>query len=279
MSKYPPNAVLSCQQSARCKKQIVIAKDWFYCCRARTSYHGTKDGTFKICVTCCNSQTAKQERIRKNHQLLIKQLKNKHKGKVLITKDTKDYILSSTSSSSKDETLRLLKQTYFDQEDKKEVFGDDEKDGRRQSHRASLVVVKKNERAHTPKYMNVNGVDLRIIKEGFMMKKGNIWNKAFKKRYFKLLQNRYLYYYKSFEDGVATDERGYADLTVVTQMIKKGKNGLEITTPAREWKFLCTSSAERDEWYYILKQLCVQKSGSKHASSHSAKKAAEETKK
>eukprot|EP01083_Nonionella_stella_P130581 396297_1 len=39
MNKYPPNAVLYCQQGNKCKKKLVIAQDWFYCCRSRTSYH------------------------------------------------------------------------------------------------------------------------------------------------------------------------------------------------------------------------------------------------
>ena len=87
-----------------------------------------------------------------------------------------------------------------------------------------------------------------------MMKKGNVWNKSFKKRYFKFCENKQLFYYKNYFDA---DQRGIADLTDTKEIVKKGNNGLEIITPSREWKFLCSSTDERDEWYSIFNKLLV----------------------
>jgi len=237
MGKFPPNAVLYCQQKdGRCKQKMVVQKDWFYSCRCRSSYHGTKDGMFKICFSCSISATAKQERVRKNHQLLIKQLRANQTGKVLITEDTRKYIETSTSSHSNDEMIKLLRQTYLS--DCRDA--EDEKD--RPPVRGETVV----------------------LKEGFMSKKGNFWNKAYKQRYFKLSSNRRLAYFKDFEPGAgASDERGVADLSDVQCMGKKGTRELKVTTPSREWKFMCESTAERDAWYGTIERLCVSRSSSR----------------
>ena len=184
---------------------------------------------FKICFSCSISATAKQERVRKNHQLLIKQLKAKQQGKVLITADTRQYILTSTSSNTKDETIRLLRQTYLDDPE-------DEKAG-----------------------PSAQG-ELAVVKEGFMSKKGNFWNKAYKQRYCRLTSDRQLVYFKHFDQGTgASDERGVADLKDVQGIMKKGSHELQVATPAREWKFMCDSTAERDSWYVAIERLCVQK--------------------
>eukprot|EP01083_Nonionella_stella_P112551 331247_1 len=234
-NQYPPDAVMYCQQSMRCKKKMMIQRDWFYCCKSRTSYHGTKDGKFKICSACSVNATAKQERIRKNHQLLIKQLKSKDHGHVIITNETKEYILSSTSANSKDQTLKLLKQTYMDN-----VHVDVSANAASDYQLTHSLVMIGNQKRY------------KVIKEGFMMKKGNVWNTAFKKRYFKLFENKQLFYYKTYENGMASDQRGMANLNVIDDMRKKGKNGLEISTPGREWKFLCNDPMDRDQWWTII---------------------------
>ena len=153
----------------------------------------------------------------------MKQLKNKERGKVMMTKDTKKYILSSTSANTKDESTRMLKERYFEKEGKREP------------------------------------VENRVLKQGFMSKKGNFWNKSFKKRYFKLLDNKQLVYYKQYDHQLeaASDERGMADLNTVRKMVKKGSNGWEVTTPSREWKFMCSTTADRDAWYGTVERLCM----------------------
>eukprot|EP01084_Bolivina_argentea_P021341 39644_1 len=85
-NKYPPNAVLYCQQNDKCRKKLIVQKDWFYVCKKRTKYHDSKDGKHKICYSCSISLSAKQERIRKNHHLLIKQIKQYDIGQVYINK-------------------------------------------------------------------------------------------------------------------------------------------------------------------------------------------------
>jgi len=231
--KYPPNAVLYCQQNGKCKNKMKVGRDWFFCCRSRTHCHGTKDGQFRICRSCSVSAKAKQERIRTNHQLLVKQMKeNKEERRgrrVLIADGTARYILSSTSAKSRDETIRLLRRTYI------------ERDSPNEAGTASA---------------GVEGTSHRVIKEGFMRKKGNFWNRAFKKRYFKLLENRQLIYYKSYADGVASEERGVADLSVVDGISKKEDGGLHILTPSREWKCQCLTATERDSWYDAIADLC-----------------------
>jgi len=257
--KYPPKALLYCQQNNRCRKQMMIGGDWFYSCKAKTSYHETKDGHFRICYSCSISQSAKQVRIRRNHQLLIKQMKNEHHGKVLITQNTKDYILSSTSSKSKDETLRLLKQTYIEDDVGDDVGGgdgdgDDDKrcETPSQQHNRRSLTMGANQDAS--KWVLLNGQQQRILKSGWMMKTGNFWNKSFKKRYFQLLHNKCLLYYKQFEHGQASEQRGMADLSIVHRITPKGNKGFEVCTPSRDWKFLCVSMLERDEWLSALRQ-------------------------
>ena len=260
MQKYPPNAVLYCQQNGKCKKKMVVEKDAFYCCRSRTSVHGTKDGKFKICYSCSISTTAKQERVRMNHQLLVKQLKNKEHGKVLITNDTKQYILSSTSPNTRDETIRLLKKLYIDTPSPKGVAKPANKSEtklRTKPKRHCTVSRRgRNPKEHGSGMVMVDGTKQRVVKEGFMMKRGNFWNKSLKERYFKLLGNRTLIYYASYANGVASDERGTADLRVVDGMVKKENGGLRILTPSREWKCQCSSNMERDAWYDAIAGLC-----------------------
>jgi len=251
-NKYPPKAVLYCQQNGKCKKQMVVERDWHFCCRARTSVHGTKDGKFKICYSCALAPSAKQERVRRNHALLIQQLKNKERGKVIITEDTKRYILSSSSPNTRDETIRLLKAMYIEplrNECKSNAVTN-------KSRRSSLRDGSGRRRRGESNTVTVDGGTYRVVKEGFMMKRGNFWNKSLKQRYFKLLENRTLIYYASFERGVASDERGTADLSVVDGMAKRDNGGLRILTPSREWKCQCSSDLERDAWYDAIARLC-----------------------
>jgi len=172
--KYPPNAVLRCQQSPQCSARIVVGQDGFYCCRSRTNYHRTKDGRFVICKECALSTNGKKERMRRN-RILMKKL------------------------------IEVAPDEHY-----------------QHSH--------------------------NVLKEGFMMKMGNTWGSSFKKRYFVLFESRQMYYYSRCRDGTSQIHRGVVDLRQAS-VIKREDNGLDIVTRTREWKFRCSSSTERDDWY------------------------------
>lgn len=186
--KYPPNAVLRCQQSPQCSARIVVGKDTFYHCRSRTNYHCTKDGRFVICNKCALSTNAKEERMRRNQQLL----------------------------------KRLAK---IDQH-----------------HQESA--------SHT-----IANTSHNVLKEGYMMKRGNAWSSSFKKRYFVLFESKQLYYYSRCRDGTVSYQRGVADLSNIQTVSKKDGNGLDVVTQDREWRFKCPSRTERDDWYHVFSSL------------------------
>jgi len=88
-----------------------------------------------------------------------------------------------------------------------------------------------------------------------MMKKGS-WNKTFKRRYFQLTADRRLLYYGRYDvvDGAPSDERGSADLKGAQRIEIVEGDVLQITTPSREWQFLCESKEARDSWLEALRQ-------------------------
>merc|ERR1712087_290908 len=96
-----------------------------------------------------------------------------------------------------------------------------------------------------------------VIREGFMKKRG-VWSRALKKRYFVLFATRQMHYYGEFKDGIASDERGVADLSKIEGVNKQKETGLEVVTALREWRFECESKRERDVWCGVFESLMAQ---------------------
>lgn len=94
----------------------------------------------------------------------------------------------------------------------------------------------------------------QIVKQGYMSKRGNWFNTAYKKRYFKLWSNKKMAY---LTHPGASYTKGYADFTAIKKMEKKGKHGLEVTTNDRVWSFLCQSEQDRNDWFMTIQRVCM----------------------
>jgi len=97
---------------------------------------------------------------------------------------------------------------------------------------------------------NANG-GIQIIKQGWMMKKGDIV-KSWKKRYFVLKTNQTLNYYES-DNAVMV--KGTCQLNKVKSVKKKSTQSFEVQTPKRKWCFACKDTATRDDWVSKVKQV------------------------
>ena len=93
-----------------------------------------------------------------------------------------------------------------------------------------------------------------VVKQGYMSKKGNWFNTAYKKRWFKLWSNKKMAY---LTHPGASYTKGYADLTKIKKIEKKGKHGIEVTTPERVWSFLCQSEQDRNDWFITIQSVCM----------------------
>jgi len=93
-----------------------------------------------------------------------------------------------------------------------------------------------------------------VVKQGYMSKKGNWFNTAYKKRWFKLWNNKKMAY---LTHPGASYTKGYADFTKIKKMEKKGKHGMEVTTPERVWSFLCQSEQDRNDWFITIQSVCM----------------------
>ena len=85
------------------------------------------------------------------------------------------------------------------------------------------------------------------------MKKGNVWNTAFQRRYFKLWTDRKLYYFKKETDA---NHRGVIDLNELQSVNKKDVAGFEIVTVERVWQCLCDNEDQRDSWCSVIENVC-----------------------
>jgi len=93
-----------------------------------------------------------------------------------------------------------------------------------------------------------------LVKEGFMMKRGSVWNTAYKKRYFRLWSDRKLYYFKAETD---TSPRGVIDLNGLHGVNEREETKLEIiTADKRIWQCLCDDEEQRDSWCAALENVC-----------------------
>merc|ERR1712228_268682 len=95
------------------------------------------------------------------------------------------------------------------------------------------------------------GGGIEIIKQGYMMKKGDLI-KNWKKRYFVLKTNKILNYYES-DNAVMV--KGSCSLNKVKSVKKKSGQSFEIDTPKRKWCFACKDEKVRDEWVQAIKNV------------------------
>lgn len=100
-------------------------------------------------------------------------------------------------------------------------------------------------------------------KEGFMEKTGPLQNETFKKRWFALdSQTRKLFYYKGQLDAeelgvifIGTESKGYSvkEYVPLNTRGNKWKYGVMVTTPERQFVFMCEQEQERKEWLWVLR--------------------------
>lgn len=92
---------------------------------------------------------------------------------------------------------------------------------------------------------------IQIVKQGWMMKKGDIV-KSWKKRYFVLKTNQTLNYYES-DNAVMV--KGTCMLNKVKSVKKKSGQSFDIDTPKRKWQFACKDTKTRDDWVAKIRKV------------------------
>eukprot|EP01084_Bolivina_argentea_P266171 451362_1 len=109
------------------------------------------------------------------------------------------------------------------------------------------------------KTLNDWGKSSVVVKEGIFKKRGAV-NKSFKKRWFKLFTNKKLTYFdiNDYGNGPNGMLKGHANLTNIVQINTKKNSLIEIQTKTRKWIFSYDNIEDRDEWYNIFQQTCVQ---------------------
>merc|ERR1712154_320651 len=98
---------------------------------------------------------------------------------------------------------------------------------------------------------SVKSSGIQIVKQGWMMKKGELI-KSWKKRYFVLNSNKILNYYESDK---AVMIKGSCSLNKVKSIKKKSGQSFEIDTPKRKWCFACRDDKVMDEWVQAIKSI------------------------
>jgi len=103
----------------------------------------------------------------------------------------------------------------------------------------------------------------RVVKQGWLEKRGEDLAKIWKNRYFLLLSRpKGLAYFKGnpftgerkkIEDvNGRLKVRGFIELATVKEISSKNESGFIIVTALRTWKFRCNTPKERDEWLFAL---------------------------
>eukprot|EP01084_Bolivina_argentea_P310508 537339_1 len=100
-----------------------------------------------------------------------------------------------------------------------------------------------------------------VVKEGYFKKRGQV-NKGFKKRYFKLFANKKLTYFT--KDGPNGILKGHVNLSRILTMNKHetiNSNLIHIRTTERMWRFQFDSSQDKNNWYNVIQQTCIEGKG------------------
>ena len=221
--KYPPNAVLRCM-SSDCKQTMLVGKDWFYFCRSKTSDHDTKDGRYILCTSCAQNRESQRG------------LKRAQTARARSRKNQRNQRNQRNFRRNQVNRTRKARRSHAKSPHKLQVS---------EGHLiADIAANSKRRSTHS-----------NVVKEGFMLKRGS-WNKTFKRRYFVLMDDRRLTYYGRYDDrsGMAYNEKGVVDLKDARKVEIVEENVIQITTPSREWQFMCQSKTERNAWFLALQQ-------------------------
>lgn len=116
---------------------------------------------------------------------------------------------------------------------------------------AKPAVVKSN--PSYPAHRNKTGGPA-VVKQGYMEKKGNWLNTAYKKRWFKLWSNKKMAY---LTHPGASYTKGYCDFSKIAKMERKSKREFEVTTSERVWAFQCQNETECNEWFNMIQRVCT----------------------
>lgn len=103
---------------------------------------------------------------------------------------------------------------------------------------------------------------VKILKKGIMVKKGSFM-KNWKQRWFVLKSDKLLYYYETKTDIDSKKKiynlKGFANLSKIKEIKKKGDKEFEIITPKRIWSFKCGSINDRNNWIDTIKFHIINK--------------------
>jgi hypothetical protein len=93
----------------------------------------------------------------------------------------------------------------------------------------------------------------RVVKSGHLYKRGVV-NKAYKERFFVLLEDGALQYFKA-----KASARAIAFVSCVAAVVSRTPDprGIELRVPGRTYQLLAETAAERDRWFEALASYSV----------------------
>jgi len=113
----------------------------------------------------------------------------------------------------------------------------------------------------------------RVIKHGWLMKRGEDLAKNWQKRYFVFISEPLgLLYYASNPFEISdVKPRGFIKFAEVTEVSVKTKKRFQIVTQIRKWHLKCSSTEERDSWIttlnnFVMQAINLNENGDEHAS-------------
>ncbi len=94
---------------------------------------------------------------------------------------------------------------------------------------------------------------LKMYKKGFLTKQGGRF-KTFRNRFFVLLEDGTMQYYKQMSDRKPAGKFNIMHMTEtrIVEYPDKQLSGFEIVTPQRTWRFQCSSDSEVNDWISVI---------------------------